>query len=316
MKGKSPVVNMAHSIGNFFGMSGLAVNVQGKYIGFIRDRGNSLYPVPFLHPPQNVWAWAKVKYLDDTVAFEEHFDGAAVWDKLWTTGAAETALKKNLLPHLLPLPTSVVEFMNSQGGVCLHHKLCSFVQNHINNGETQIQRHKWNPILNWCIAASQEKNKVSLLNIGTTNPALCQDQEFLNWCNQRIQITLGEEPRLPGEPEGGTRDLHLAEQTSNNMGWSFLARVQALAPTIAGAARQGGYAKEGGNNVECKLYSENYVAALKGYCGVVNPHGIPAIWDAFQQTKELAQHRHNLRVGMMTWSKQTGMDIDKAPYFT
>ena len=100
------------------------------------------------------------------------------------------------------------------------------------------------------------------------------------------------------------------------MGRSFLAGVQALTLTIAGAARQGGYTKEGGDNVGGKLYSENNVVALKGYCGVVDPHGIRAIWDAFQQTRELAQHRHNFRVGMMMWSKQTGMDIDKAHFFT
>ena len=58
------------------------------------------------------------------------------------------------------------------------------------------------------------------------------------------------------------------------------------------------------------------MAALKGYCRVDDPRKIPSIWDAFQQTKELAQHHHNLRVGMMTWSKQSGMDIDKAPFFT
>ncbi len=78
MKDKSPVVHMAHSIGQFFGMSGLAVDVKGKYIGFIGDRGNGRYPVPFLLPPQNAWAWAKVKYLEDMVAFEEHFDNAAI----------------------------------------------------------------------------------------------------------------------------------------------------------------------------------------------------------------------------------------------
>ena len=33
MKGKSPAVHMAHSVGQFFGMSGLAVDVQGKLIG-------------------------------------------------------------------------------------------------------------------------------------------------------------------------------------------------------------------------------------------------------------------------------------------
>ena len=194
MKGKSPVVHMAHSIGQFFGMSGLAVDVQSKYIGFIGDRGNGRYPIPFLLPPQNAWAWAKVKYLNNMVAFDEHFDDASIWDKLWTPGVAEITLKEKLLPRLLALPTFVAEFINSQGGACLPHKLCSFVQDYINNGETQIQHHKWNLILDWCIVASQEKNKVSLLNIGTTNPALCQDQEFLDCCNQRIQITLGEEP--------------------------------------------------------------------------------------------------------------------------
>ncbi len=34
MKGKSHVVHIAHSVGQFFGMSGLALDVQGNYIGF------------------------------------------------------------------------------------------------------------------------------------------------------------------------------------------------------------------------------------------------------------------------------------------
>ena len=55
---------------------------------------------------------------------------------------------------------------------------------------------------------------------------------------------------------------------------------------------------------------------MKGYCGVVSPADIPPIWDAFQQTKELASHRHNIRAGMQRWSKRKGLDIDKAPFFT
>jgi hypothetical protein len=161
-------------------MSGLAVEVQGKYIGFIGDRGNGQYPVPFLLPKLNAWTWVKVKYLDDTVAFDKHFEDAAIWDKLWTTGAEETTLSEKLFPRLLALPTFVAEFINSQGGACLPHKIYSFVQDHINNGNTQVPHHKWNLIIDWCIAASQEKNEVSLLNIGTPDPALCQDQEFLD----------------------------------------------------------------------------------------------------------------------------------------
>ncbi len=58
---------------------------------------------------------------------------------------------------------------------------------------------------------------------------------------------------------------------------------------IAGATRQGGYTKEGGDDVGGKLYSEKKLAALKGYCRVVNPHEIPAIWDAFQQARDLLE---------------------------
>ncbi len=45
-----------------------------------------------------------------------------------------------------------------------------------------------------------------------------------------------------------------------------MAGVQALAPSIAGAARQGGgYNKDGGNNkMGGKIYSKNNVASLKG----------------------------------------------------
>jgi hypothetical protein len=106
------------------------------------------------------------------------------------------------------------------------------------------------------------------------------------------------------------------EKISNNMGRSFLAGVQALAPTIAGAARQGTTIKEGGDDAGGTLYSENNVAAIKGYCRVLTPAGIPKIWDAFQQIKELASHRHNLRMDMQRWNKQEGLDIDKAPFFT
>ncbi len=36
--------------------------------------------------------------------------------------------------------------------------------------------------------------------------------------------------------------------------------------------------KEGADDVGGKLYTENNVAALKGYCGVLDPRGIPTIW--------------------------------------
>jgi hypothetical protein len=109
----------------------------------------------------------------------------------------------------------------------------------------------------------------------------------------------------------------MVERITTNMEKSFLAGMQALAPTLAGAARQVSITKDGGgDDVGGRLYSKNNVAALKGYCEVATSAGIPVIWNSFQQTKEIASHRHNLHVGMLQWSKSTGKDKDKAPFFT
>jgi hypothetical protein len=193
-----------------------------------------------------------------------------------------------------------------------------FVKDEIDGGESRVPAHKWLLLCDWCVAASQEKDGASILQLGATEPALCQDGEFTDWCEQRIQSTLGEERReaMTYQQGGGGRDLQLVQQIMNNMGRSFLAGVQALGGTIAGAARQGSTGKEGADDVGGKLYSENNVAALKGYCGVVNATDIPTIWDSFQQTKEIASHRHSIRTQMSKWSKETGKDIDKAPFFT
>ena len=48
MNGKSPAVHMVYSVGQIFGLSGLAVNVQGKCIGVIGDSGNRRHPIPFI----------------------------------------------------------------------------------------------------------------------------------------------------------------------------------------------------------------------------------------------------------------------------
>jgi hypothetical protein len=114
---------MAHSVGQFFGISGGASEVQGKYIGFIGDRGNGRYPVPFILPPQNTWSWAKVKYINNRAAFEAHFSDHANRDKLWLTQAGEDTLKEQYLPRLLAIPTFIAEYIQAQGGTCLPHDL-------------------------------------------------------------------------------------------------------------------------------------------------------------------------------------------------
>jgi hypothetical protein len=147
MKGKSPVIHMAHSVGTFFGMSGLATDVQRKQIAFVGDWGNGRYPVPFILPPQNSWTWAKMRYLRDTARFSKFYPHADNQDKLWVTGATENKLTEQQLPRFLALPTFIAEFLVQQGGACLLHNLRNFVTAHIDGGDSQVPPEKWQLVL-------------------------------------------------------------------------------------------------------------------------------------------------------------------------
>jgi hypothetical protein len=117
MKGKSPAVHMVHSIGQLFGLSGLAADVQGKCIGFIGDRGNGKYPVPIILPQNNAWTWTSVNYLNDTAAFTQYYGDAGNRDKLWNTGVDDAGRLESIeLPRMLALPTCVVGLSSPKKG--------------------------------------------------------------------------------------------------------------------------------------------------------------------------------------------------------
>ncbi len=100
-------------------MSGLALDVQGKHIGFIGDRVSGRHPVPFILLPQNTWTWQRTWYVNNTATFTAYYNSAENRDKLWDTGRGDQDVIKAALPRLLALPTVVAEFLVTQGGICL-----------------------------------------------------------------------------------------------------------------------------------------------------------------------------------------------------
>jgi hypothetical protein len=320
MKGKLPAVHMAHSVGAFFSMSGLATNVQGKQIVFVGDRGNVRQPIPFILPPQNSWTWARIRYLSDTARFGEYYRQVDNQDKLWKIGAPDNELTKQQLPRLLALPTFVAKFLVQQRGACLPHNLRMFIKTHINGGDSQVPGEKWQLILNWCLAASQGGNNgSSLLNLGSPESALCQDDKFLEWCNLRLSTTLGREQQQRGPQGNGGGD----RTTSNSLNGSPLtwAKVSwrgskhwpqpSRGPQNRGE-RTTGTAEVTGWGAECtqKIMSPHSRAIVVSWIPPTSPP-----WDSFQQTRDIASHWHNLRVSMTKWAKQTGKEINKAPFF-
>ncbi len=150
--------------------------------------------MPIILPKKNAWTWTNVTYLNDTAAFTRHYEDEG--NKLWNTGVNDAELLTSVdLPRMLALPTCVAEFVITQEGGCLPHAIRKFVKEKIDGGETQVAGQKWQLLLDWCVDASQEKGGESLLQLGAPEPALCQDSEFVEWCDQRIQSNLGEEHR-------------------------------------------------------------------------------------------------------------------------
>ncbi len=117
----------------------------------------------------------------------------------------------------------------------------AFINSYVDAGTAQVPAEKWDLLLDWGLAASQTGPEgASLQNLGAPEPALCQDKEFLEWCSQKLATTFGRESEVPPKARAGPHDdIHLVQRITKNMGRSFVAGVQALAPTIVGATRQG-----------------------------------------------------------------------------
>ena len=189
----------------------------------------------------------------NTAAFTAYYEGDANANKLWSPGATGVQLTEVCVPRLLALPHFLTDFI-LETGHCLPHMLRKQIAEHIDWDDSQLPQDNWQLLLDWCLMAAQTNtNSNSLLHLSTMEPALSQDTEFTEWCCHRLEMSLGTadtvlmgQGRTPGE--NATRDLHMVERITSQMGRSLIAGVQALAPTLAGAPRGGGYDVEAQGN--------------------------------------------------------------------
>ncbi len=110
MKPKSLIGHMVHSMGTFFGISGLATDVQNKQIAFIGNPAPGCFLVLFILLPTNLWTWTKANILWDTTRFKAYYDDEKNQRKLWVTGAWGLELTEVPLPRLLALPMFLAKY--------------------------------------------------------------------------------------------------------------------------------------------------------------------------------------------------------------
>jgi hypothetical protein len=186
----------------------------GKHITLVGDCGNEHYPVSFTPPKKNAWVWTKAKYLCNNARFGTFYDDEDNKDKLLLTGASEAELTENPLPRLA-LPTFVVEFLRKQGGGMSATQTAKICVRPHQGGGIEGPPDKWQLVLDWCLAVEQGgDNGTSILNLGSPEPALCQDLDFLKWCELHLKTTLGQGPQqeMGQYNGGGPGSLQLVKQ--------------------------------------------------------------------------------------------------------
>ena len=63
-------------------------------------------------------------------------------------------------------------------------------------------------------------------------------------------------------------------------------------------------------------YNKYVLAALIGYANVVKNSDISGIWGKFQQSKELADNRQELKKGVECWSRKKRITVEKFIFFS
>ena len=110
MKPGSAFVAVLNSPRKVVAISKAPQHIQGRYVGFVRDRTAAKDPTPVVLLSQNTWKWETKTTSLDAVALEAHYTADPTRrGKLWAPDQADahewTAITA---PHLLVAPASVI----------------------------------------------------------------------------------------------------------------------------------------------------------------------------------------------------------------
>jgi hypothetical protein len=215
MKGGSPWVQMAHGFGKFYSLYGTVPELDGKALMFVGDRGVTRDPVAVQPPVQNTWKWITVNAATDEAALLAFAQREGEMG-LWTPGAGNHAPQDLKVPYVLALPGVLVEFIHGNGGQCRPHELLMEVQR-LAGAYPTISADNWELVRNWCFVAAQAKADGDSHAALKILPAISADKSFLEWCERRIDGTMGLRVREIGGPPGlgGGGQTNLITTTAN-----------------------------------------------------------------------------------------------------
>jgi hypothetical protein len=205
MKSGSPWVQMGHGMGKFFSLYGTVPELDGKVLMFVGDRGWTRDPVAVQPPVQNTWKWATALVSTDEAALHAFVQGGLGGNGLWQAGGGGTVMQDVRVPYILALPGVLVDFIHTvKGGQCRPHELLLEMGRLV--GEYTLPVDDWGLVKQWCMVAAQAKPDGDSHVALKIQPAFSADKSFLDWCERRIDTTMGLRVREIGGQVGGQGD--------------------------------------------------------------------------------------------------------------
>ena len=204
MKSGSPWVQVGHGLGKFFSLYGTVPELDGKVLMFVGDRGATRDPVAVQPPVQNTWKWVSANVVNDTEAIVTFARGDHGGNGLWQSGGGNAVLVELKVPYILALPGVLMEYIHLQGGQCRPHELLVEVTRLM--GTYNLPADDWSLVIKWCQVAAQAKQDGDSHVALKILPAFSADKSFLDWCDRRIDATMGLRVREVGGNGGGDRE--------------------------------------------------------------------------------------------------------------
>ncbi len=94
------------------------------------------------------------------------------------------------LPYILALPGVLVDFVHTvKGGQCRPHELLLETGRLV--GAYALPADDWGLVKQWCMVAAQAKTDGDSHLALKIQPAFSADKNFLDWCERRIDTTMG-----------------------------------------------------------------------------------------------------------------------------
>ncbi len=183
IRSQSAYLTCVHSAHVYYSSAAVPSELDGKQIGFDRDRTNSRVPITIKLSPVATFDWKQLNAVDNLERMQAYYDDNAT-GQLWALAKHENR-DPFMVPRMLMLPTIGFKIMHSLGAKVMPDELQVAIEHHIALDTTELANNdSWHLVLDWLLCAGQAGTMGASLVALSVEPILNTDKlELQEWMN-------------------------------------------------------------------------------------------------------------------------------------